>query len=131
MIAKSQGATQDQALFSFRVLLRFDQKYCVHVAQCIETGSIVTADRQEDSREMILELLEDEVAFALRNKNLANLFSSPAPVEVWEQWMEAAIKQDPDTKWLHINENKGELQSRESQGAHYQTGRIQLADAAA
>jgi hypothetical protein len=131
MITKTQEKTQEKTLFSFRVLLRFDAKYRVHVAQCIETGSIVTADRQEDSREMILELLEDEVAFALQNKNLANLFSSPAPVEVWEQWVDAAIKQEPDTKWLHINANKGGLQSRESQGAHYQTGRIQLAEAAA
>jgi hypothetical protein len=128
-IMTEKNAT-DQSLFSFRVLLRFDAKYRVHVAQCIETGSIVTADRQEDLKEMIVELLEDEVSFALKNKNLSNLFSSPAPVEVWTQWVNAAMSQGIHTEWLDLNPNQRELDDIEPKGANYKTGRIQLAEAA-
>jgi hypothetical protein len=79
---------------------------------------------------MIVELLEDEVAFALKNKNLANLFSSPAPVEVWAQWVNAAMKQGIDTTWLNLNSTQRELHDIEPQGANYKTGRVQLAEAA-
>lgn len=121
---------EDRSLFSFRVLLRYDQKFGVHVAQCIETGSVVTADRQEDSKAMIIELLEDEIAFALENNNLANLFSSPAPVEVWTQWVAAALKQGSvEEEWLDLDLDQRELHI-EPKGAHYKTGRIQLAAAA-
>jgi len=120
----------DQSLFSFRVLIRYDTKYRVHVAQCIETGSVVTADRREDLTDMMLELLEDEISFALANRNLANLFSSPAPVEVWTQWVTTAMSKGVDTRWLDLEINQREFHDIEPKGAHYKTGRIQLAAAA-
>ena len=77
-------------LFNLRVLLRYDDKYSVYVAQCLETGNVATADSSEAACGMIKELLEDEILFALKTGNIKNLFSSPAPMEVLVQWLNAA-----------------------------------------
>ena len=70
-------------MFRFRVLVEFESGYNVFVARCLETGSVATADDAETAKDMIEELLVDEVTFAIENNNLANLFSSPAPFNVW------------------------------------------------
>ena len=91
-------------LFNLRVLLRYDEKYRVNVAHCIETGNVVTAESEGEARTMIKELLEDEISFALSQKSLKNLFSSPAPLDVLVEWMKAAqegtetVKLDVDIK---------------------------------
>jgi hypothetical protein len=90
-------------LFNFRVLLRQDEKYRVHVAHCIETGSVVTADSEEEVRTMIKELLEDEISFALTNGNLKNLFSSPAPLDVLVEWMNAARERKETVETVELD----------------------------
>ena len=40
----------------------------------VETGNVVAADSEEDVKEMMKELLEDEISFAIRYLNLKNLF---------------------------------------------------------
>jgi hypothetical protein len=75
-----------------RVLAEYDATYQTHVAYCLETGSVVTANNCTDLKSMMKELLEDEVSFAIEHKNLTNLFSNPASYEIFVKWQEALEK---------------------------------------
>ena len=92
----------DMRLFRLRVLSGWDSEYNVFVARCLETGSIVTADDHETVISMVKEVLEDEVTFAIENDNLANLFSSPAPLEIHLKWLRA-IKAGATVQKLELN----------------------------
>jgi len=83
------GAEIERPLFTFRVLAEFDSEYNVYVARCLETGSVASADDMDTVLSMIEELLVDEVTFAIENDNLANLYSSPAPLRTWEKYRTA------------------------------------------
>lgn len=126
MSSESKGLL---SLFDLRVLLRYDDKYRVHVAHCIETGNVVTSDTQQEAHEMMKELLEDEISFALKNRNLKNLFSSPAPLEVLLQWMKAAKEGNLQTVTLDVDFNEVELQDIEPKNAHF-TNKVEFAAAA-
>ena len=76
-------------MFLFRVLISHESGYNVFVARCLETGSVATADDLETVKDMIQELLVDEVTFALEHHNLANLYSTPAPLDVWMRFRSA------------------------------------------
>lgn len=82
-------STNDEPMFKFRVLIEFETGYNVFVARCLETGSVATADDADTVKDMIEELLVDEVTFALEHSNLANLYSSPAPYDVWIKFRNA------------------------------------------
>src|SRR5437868_2731586 len=97
-------ATLDERLFNLRVLIEYDSTYNVHVARCLETGSVVTAENEATLKSMITELLEDEISFALEQRNLANLFSTPAPLEVWFKW-EQEIRKGVKPDFLPLNIN--------------------------
>lgn len=71
-----------------RSVVRYDENYKVFIARCLETGSVATGDTAELAGEILSELLDDEVAFAIEHNNLSNLFSSPASPEVWLEWEE-------------------------------------------
>jgi hypothetical protein len=106
------------SLFDLRVLLRYDTKYKVHVAHCVQTGSVVTSDSQEEALEMMKELLEDEIAFAIRHANLKNLFSSPAPLEVHLQWVRASMASTPKTVYLEVDLSQLEQSTIEPKNTH-------------
>jgi len=127
----SNGLTPDSvtSLFCFRVLLRFDTKYEVYVAHCLETGNVVTSDSPEEAEEMMKELLEDELLFALRNRNLKNLYSSPAPLEVRMQWAEAAMNKRPKTVDLDVDFSQLEHSQIEPHNARF-TNTVEVALAA-
>jgi hypothetical protein len=116
-------------LFSLRVLVRHDTKYDVHVAHCIETGGVVTGTSPTEVSEMMKELLEDEISFALRNRNLKNLFSSPAPMEVLFQWMKAAKEKPPVQVDLDVDFYELEPYKIEPKDAHF-TNQVRFALAA-
>lgn len=118
-----------KTLFSLRVLLRHDEKYNIHVAHCIETGSVVTAEIAQDACEMMKELLEDEISFALKNRNLRNLFSSPAPLEVLMQWLNAARERTPRTVYLDVNFKELELREIEPKNTNLRN-KLEIAAAA-
>lgn len=82
--------------FKFRVLIRFHPEYKVFVAHCLETGSCVTGDTDDEVFGMIKELIEDEIADALARKSLKNLLSSPSSLTVWRDWQR--IQKDGYTK---------------------------------
>jgi hypothetical protein len=82
--------SQERSLFTFRVLIERESAYNVFVARCLETGSVATADDADTAEDMIKELLMDEMVFALENDNLTNLYSSPAPLDVWMRFRTAS-----------------------------------------
>lgn len=56
-----------------------DRREDYWVGTCAETGSVVTADSEAMAAEMMLELLSDEVASAIKTGNWANLFWVKTP----------------------------------------------------
>src|ERR1700687_976076 len=72
-----------QPLDPLKVFLEFDTDYQIYVAQCLQTGHLVTADDPKLAKEMIAELLEDEVSVAVKANDLSNLLSHPAPMELF------------------------------------------------
>ena len=101
--------------FELRVLEEFNDTYMVFVAQCLQTGSMVTADDQATLRTMMTELLEDELSYAFAHKNLSNLFSKPAPDDVWLKWYEAAKTTEPEIVMLTIRSAGSPLHMIESE----------------
>lgn len=84
-----------QLLDPLKVFVEYDAQYEVYVAQCLQTGHLVTADDRKLAEEMITELLEDEVSLAVKSNNISNLLSNPAKMELWVRW-EMAYRNAPD-----------------------------------
>lgn len=85
-----------EKFLNLRVLAEYNSTYKVFMAQCLETGSIVTADDEETAKSMITELLEDEISYAVKHRNIGNLFSTPAPLEIWSKWFNALKTGKPE-----------------------------------
>lgn len=92
----------DMKLFRLRVLTEYNSEYKYFVAHCLETGNVVTADDQEGVINLMLEILKDEVVYALEHEDFSNLLSNPAPAHVWFKWKEAAKLTTPQQYPLDI-----------------------------
>ena len=88
--------------FDLRVLAEYDTNYKTYVAHCLQTGSVTTADDMDTVLDMIKELLEEELVHAIKYSNYGNLFSSPAPPEVWKKWRTVAQQQEVESLELDI-----------------------------
>jgi hypothetical protein len=75
-----------QPIDPLKVFLEFNEEYQVYVAQCLQTGHLVTADEPEMAKEMITELLEEEVSRAVQANDLSSLLSHPAPMALFFKW---------------------------------------------
>lgn len=65
-----------------RVLIWKEAEY--FIGQCLETGSIATADDFHTLRNMMYSLLAHEHYYNLHGEgSLRNLFDTPAPLEIW------------------------------------------------
>jgi hypothetical protein len=95
--------TYIEPLFSLRVLTERDKNYGVYVARCLETGHVVTADDAKTAIEMMKELLEDEMTYAIEHLNFPNLLSTPASADVWTRWLALAAKHEVKKYTLNIN----------------------------
>jgi hypothetical protein len=92
--------------FRFRVLPYYDSTHKYYVAQCLETGSITTAEDSETVMEMMVELLEDEASYAVKYDNLGNLYSAPASKDVWNEWVSRAKKFGVEYRTLNVKMEK-------------------------
>lgn len=72
-----------QPIDPLKVFLEFDLEYHVYVAQCLQTGHLVTADDPNLAKEMITELLQEEVSQAVRANDISTLLSNPAPMALF------------------------------------------------
>jgi hypothetical protein len=80
-----------QLLDPLKVFVEYDIQYEIYVAQCLQTGHLVTADDPDTVKEMIAELLEDEVSLAIKNNDISGLLANPAPLELRVKWELAAM----------------------------------------
>jgi hypothetical protein len=98
-----------EPLLSLRVLSEYDKQFGVHVARCLETGHVVTADDATTAIDMMREILEDEINFAIEHQNLPNLFSTPASFDVWVRWRRAVAGQKRKPEMILLNIDAREL----------------------
>ena len=113
-------------LFVLRVLVEFDETYSIWVARCLETGGVTTADEEPTVRDMMKELLEDEILHALQEEDFGDLFSCPADPDVWFRWTEFATSKAPTILKLFDQPERKKI-GTETQTA---TGSVKLATAA-
>jgi len=92
-----------QLLDPLKVFLEYENLYEIFVARCLQTGHLVTADDAETAKEMIIELLEDEVSLAFQNNDLNRLLSNPAPMESWARWEMASKTTAPDERKIKVH----------------------------
>ena len=90
-----------QILDPLKVFVEYDTLYEVYVAQCLQTGHLVTADDPATTKEMIEELLQDEVTLAITQGDFSNLLGHPAPVTVWLKW-ELASKTNTEERKITV-----------------------------
>ncbi len=69
-----------------------EQKEGVHVATCLEMGLVATADNVEDLPAIMDKLIRRQVAFAVENDNLQDIFH-PADSEIWHRLSDALAKE--------------------------------------
>jgi len=86
-----------------KVFVEYDQQYEIFVAQCLQTGHVVSADDHETVKSMIVELLGDEATYAIQHDDLPNLLDTPAPMEIWAKWNLAAKAKDPEERKITIH----------------------------
>jgi hypothetical protein len=89
-----------QLLDPLKVFVEYDTQYGVYVAQCLQTGHLVTADDPESTKDMIEELLQEEITIAIE-KGETRLLSNPASMDVWLKW-EMASKTNLDERKITI-----------------------------
>ncbi|GAC1659863.1 MAG: hypothetical protein NVS9B12_14050 [Vulcanimicrobiaceae bacterium] len=92
-----------EPLVRLRVLVEFDHTIAVFVARCLETGHVLTADSAAAAREMIVELLADELNHAIEHLNFVDLLSKPASTDVFARWLDLTRKHPPKAKILYLN----------------------------
>lgn len=90
-------------LFPLRALAEYDEAHGFHVAYCLETGSVTTGDDLDTVLEMMKELLEEEISNVISSKNISNLFSTPAPYDIWEKWTKLAQERPQDIRKVALD----------------------------
>lgn len=84
-----------QLIDPLKVFVEYDTQYEIYVAQCLQTGHLVTADDPDMAKEMITELLQDEVSSAIKKNDLSSLLANPAKLELRAKW-ELAYQTAPE-----------------------------------
>ena len=113
----SEGVSADEyPFFPLRAVLEFDPNYQVCVGRCLNTGSVATADDMDTAESMLMELLQDEIEFAVEHKNFTNLFSAPASPDVWAKWANLAAKEEPKKMYISITAEELKLDKPEIKG---------------
>jgi hypothetical protein len=83
------------SFLQLRVLLWKDDNG--YVGQCLETGSVATADDYHELRNMMFVLLSKEYEFNIHGEgSIRNFFDTPAPREVWERFYDLSKNRNTD-----------------------------------
>ena len=90
-----------QLLDPLKVFVEYETQYEIYVAQCLQTGHLVTADDANTAKEMIKELLQDEVSLAVKNNDI-RLLSNPAPMLLWVKFELAEKTNGADTDTIKV-----------------------------
>lgn len=92
-------------LFEFKVWIEQDQDL-TFAAHCLETGAVATANDFDTVVAIMEEVLESEASFALDSDDFANLYSSPAPPEIWFKWNRMSAECEPKIRTFEIRSRK-------------------------
>jgi hypothetical protein len=95
-------SSDSKALFDFKVWIQPDEDTGGFAAYCLETGSVATADDAQTAETLLDEVIQSEAVNALDTKNFANLYSSPAPQEIWDRWYKLAETKQPKVRFLPL-----------------------------
>jgi hypothetical protein len=96
------NAPRVTSLFDFKVLVEPSIDEGGFVAYCLQTGSVATADDSDTAESILDEVIESEANHALETKDFANLYSSPAPPDVWFRWYKLAETKRPKVRFLTL-----------------------------
>jgi hypothetical protein len=75
------------------ILIKQEEDY--FLAHCLQFDLVVTADTLEEVKKDIIEVCSEHIRFSLENNNAEYLFS-PAPKDVWTEYLTMTLKEDCD-----------------------------------
>lgn len=75
-------------------------------AHCLELDIVASANTAEEARQDMIDLVVEQIKYALSNDNMENLFF-PAPKEVWEEFFACKAKSAEDYQLKNGPEAKG------------------------
>ena len=87
---------------NLRVLEEYDSDFNTHVARCLETGTVATADSIEEAHDLLMETLRLEVVQVSRARNALALFEKPAGPIYELRWQALAALQAPTTQTITV-----------------------------
>ena len=80
-----------------RVLIAPKEKEpSVWIAHCLETGNVASAHSYAAVREMILDVLREEILYARKFNNIKAVFRSPIPQDLIDRWNEITRDNPPE-----------------------------------
>lgn len=82
------------------ILIKKEDDY--FLAHCLQFDIVTTADTLEEVRKGILDLCHAHIGFSHEHDNLDYLFS-PAPKEVWAEYLAMSQKEDCDVENTSLN----------------------------
>ena len=92
-----EGELSVPNVFSFRALISWSWDYRVWIARCLETGSVATADDPQLCREMIAEIVQDELQYSLAHRSLRGLLECPSGGQTWVDFQSAT--EESEVRW--------------------------------
>jgi hypothetical protein len=87
---------------TLRVLEEYDSDFKTHVARCLETGTIATADSPEEAHDLLMETLRLEVVQVSRARMALALFEKPAAPVYELRWQSLAAQEAPTTQTIMV-----------------------------
>ena len=84
-----------KAEFRLDILIKKEEDY--YLAHCLQFDLVATADTLKAVRKDIVSLCEAHIDYSYKNDNMEFLFS-PAPKEVWSEYMAMIKKKDCDVE---------------------------------
>ena len=86
------------------ILIKKEKDY--FLAHCLQFDIVTTADTLEEVRKDIIDLCRAHIEFSHEHDNLDYLFS-PAPKEVWAEYLAMSQKEECDVENLSLNDSPG------------------------
>jgi predicted RNase H-like HicB family nuclease len=83
------------------ILIKKEENY--FLAHCLQFDIVTTADTLKDVRKDIIDLCRAHIEYAHAHDNLEYLFS-PAPKEVWAEYLAMSKKEDCDVEKTSFND---------------------------
>jgi len=85
-----------------RVLEEFDNNFKVHVARCLESGTLATGHSMEEAHDLLMETLRIEVVQASRARRPLALFDKPAGPWFALRWQTLASEKEPVAETMMV-----------------------------